>query len=270
MARTYPLTVGYNESMGSKENPLSFDILRLVDLRNGQSQYLSTMKQFVDALPKTWITLLALRWEATSPVQDNPTFATPCEPPCGSCCLRMGSSAAPPHHFVTNWHARDKVWSYMWVMLPDIPWNAALIGSPTQHPHLPEIMAKKIIPLHLNLPSYPERWGPEEERKGIISSMSLETHLEQTSDPRRGCGLQWSIPSFPSIRSIPAQQPMRIRPGLISRTRMTTAVFISRSHQAEARNPQTDLVETTFPGHLPPSALSGHIETTSLGHPIGQ
>ena len=52
-ARTYPLTIGYNESMGSKENPLSFTSLRLVDLRNGQSQYLSTMKQLVDALPKT-------------------------------------------------------------------------------------------------------------------------------------------------------------------------------------------------------------------------
>ena len=38
MALTYPLTVGYNESMGSKENPLSFASLRLVDLRNGQSQ----------------------------------------------------------------------------------------------------------------------------------------------------------------------------------------------------------------------------------------
>ena len=53
IARTYPLTVSYNDSMGSKENPLSFASLRLVDLRNGQSQYLSTMKQLIDALPKT-------------------------------------------------------------------------------------------------------------------------------------------------------------------------------------------------------------------------
>ena len=52
MARTYPLTFGYNESMGSKEDPLSFASLRLVDLHNGQSQYLSTMKQLIDALPK--------------------------------------------------------------------------------------------------------------------------------------------------------------------------------------------------------------------------
>ena len=37
MARTYPLTVSYNDSMGSKENPLYFASLRLVDLRNGHS-----------------------------------------------------------------------------------------------------------------------------------------------------------------------------------------------------------------------------------------
>ena len=52
MAHTYPLTISYNDSMGSKENPLSFASLRLVDLRNGHSQYLSTLKQLRDALPK--------------------------------------------------------------------------------------------------------------------------------------------------------------------------------------------------------------------------
>ena len=53
MARTYPLTVSYNECLGSRANPLSFANLCMVDLRNGQSQYLSTVKQLVDALPKT-------------------------------------------------------------------------------------------------------------------------------------------------------------------------------------------------------------------------
>ena len=53
MARVYPLTIGYTEAKGPKENPLSFASLRLVDLRNGQSQYLSNMKQLTDALPKT-------------------------------------------------------------------------------------------------------------------------------------------------------------------------------------------------------------------------
>ena len=37
MARTYLLTISYNDSMVSKENPLSFASLRLVDLCNGHS-----------------------------------------------------------------------------------------------------------------------------------------------------------------------------------------------------------------------------------------
>ena len=53
MARTYPLTVSYNECLGRKANPLSFASLRLADLRNGQSQYPSTIEQLVDALPKS-------------------------------------------------------------------------------------------------------------------------------------------------------------------------------------------------------------------------
>ena len=53
MARTYPLTVNYNECLGRKANPLSFATLQLVDLRNGQSQYLSTIEQLVDVLPKS-------------------------------------------------------------------------------------------------------------------------------------------------------------------------------------------------------------------------
>ena len=53
MVSTYPLTVSYNECLGSRATSLSFTSLRIVDLRNGQSQYLSTIKQLVDALPKT-------------------------------------------------------------------------------------------------------------------------------------------------------------------------------------------------------------------------
>ena len=53
MARVYPLTIGYTEALGPKANSLSFASLRLVDLHNGRSQYLSTLKQLADALPKT-------------------------------------------------------------------------------------------------------------------------------------------------------------------------------------------------------------------------
>ena len=53
MARTCPLTVPYNQCLGASVDRLSFTSLCLEDLRNGQSQYLSTMKQLVNALPKT-------------------------------------------------------------------------------------------------------------------------------------------------------------------------------------------------------------------------
>ena len=53
MARTYPLSIEYNQCLGAKEEPLSFASVYLEDLRNGHMEYLATMKQLVDALPKT-------------------------------------------------------------------------------------------------------------------------------------------------------------------------------------------------------------------------
>ena len=52
MARTYPLFVLYGQCLGAKEEPFAFTSLCLEDLRNGQSQYLITIKQLIDALPK--------------------------------------------------------------------------------------------------------------------------------------------------------------------------------------------------------------------------
>ena len=71
MARTYPLTISYSDSMGSKENPLSFASLFLVNLRNGHSQYLSTLKQLRDTLPKTLdpTSCFALRGHVARPGQ---------------------------------------------------------------------------------------------------------------------------------------------------------------------------------------------------------
>ena len=53
MACVHPLTTGYTEALGPKSNPVSFTSLRLVDLRNGRSQYLNTLQKLADALPKT-------------------------------------------------------------------------------------------------------------------------------------------------------------------------------------------------------------------------
>ena len=53
MARTYPLSPGYNQCLGVKEEPLSFSSVCLEDLCSGDLEYLSTTEQLVNALPKT-------------------------------------------------------------------------------------------------------------------------------------------------------------------------------------------------------------------------
>ena len=53
MARTYLLSLGYNQCLGAKEDPYSFSSLYLEDLHNGDLKYLTTIGQLVDALPRT-------------------------------------------------------------------------------------------------------------------------------------------------------------------------------------------------------------------------
>ena len=53
MAQTYPLSLGFNQCLGAKEEPFAFSSICVEDLRNGDLEYLSTIEQLVDALPKT-------------------------------------------------------------------------------------------------------------------------------------------------------------------------------------------------------------------------
>ena len=53
MARTYPLSLAFNQCLGSKEDPYSFSSVHLEDLRSGDTEYLVTVQQLVDAIPKT-------------------------------------------------------------------------------------------------------------------------------------------------------------------------------------------------------------------------
>ena len=73
MARTYPLFVSYNQCLGAKEDPLLFASPCLEDLRNGRTEYLTTMKQLVDALPKTEnpASRFALRGHIAQPGQQH-------------------------------------------------------------------------------------------------------------------------------------------------------------------------------------------------------
>ena len=53
MARTYPLSLAFNQCLGSKEDPYSFSSIHLEDLRSGDQEYLVTVQQLIDAIPKT-------------------------------------------------------------------------------------------------------------------------------------------------------------------------------------------------------------------------
>ena len=53
MDRTYPLSLDYNQCLGSKEDPYSFSSILLEDLHSGDQEYLVTVQQLIDAMPKT-------------------------------------------------------------------------------------------------------------------------------------------------------------------------------------------------------------------------
>ena len=53
MARTYPLSLAFNQCLGPKEDPYSFSSVHLEDLHNGETEYLVTVQQLVDAIPET-------------------------------------------------------------------------------------------------------------------------------------------------------------------------------------------------------------------------
>ena len=53
MARTYLLSLAFNQCLGSKEDPYSFSSVHLEDLHKGETEYLVTVQQLVDAIPKT-------------------------------------------------------------------------------------------------------------------------------------------------------------------------------------------------------------------------
>ena len=53
MARTYPLSLAFNQCFGSKEDPYSFSSVHLEDLQNGETEHLVTVQQLIDSIPKT-------------------------------------------------------------------------------------------------------------------------------------------------------------------------------------------------------------------------
>ena len=270
MTHTYPLTIGHNESMGSKENPLSFASLRLVDLRNGQSQYLSTMKQLIDALPKTLdpASRFALIGHIARPGQPRLRhsmraamwFLLPSDG-----VFRRSSTSL--QYYLTR-QGRRVVLQGGDVTRP--PLERRLNWVPDPAPTSSRDHGKENHPTSSQPPKLPRKMRPRRRKREHHQRLPGANENAPGTDhqPRERMSTIMKHPQLPQLPQHP--QPMRIRPGLISRTRLTTAGFISGHLPASAMNPQTDLVETTSPGHLSPSALSDRIKTTSLGRPIGQ
>ena len=67
MTDTYPLSLAFNQCLGSKEDPYSFSSTHLEDLLSGDMEYLVTVQQLVDAIPKTMdpTSRFALRGQVT-------------------------------------------------------------------------------------------------------------------------------------------------------------------------------------------------------------
>ena len=67
MARTYSHSLAFNQCLGSKKDPYSFSSVHLEDLRSGDMEYLVTVQQLVDAIPKTMdpASRFALRGQVT-------------------------------------------------------------------------------------------------------------------------------------------------------------------------------------------------------------
>ena len=67
VAQTLPLSLAFNQCLGSKEDPYAFSGIHLADLRSGQMEHLVTVQQLVDAIPKTMdpASRFALRGQVT-------------------------------------------------------------------------------------------------------------------------------------------------------------------------------------------------------------
>ena len=275
MARTYPLTVSYNECLGRKANPLSFASLRLIDLRNGHSQYVSIIEQLVDALPKSMdpASSFALQGHIARPRQTRLRHSM--RAAIWFLLLSDGAfrqSSSSLQYFLTR--QRRRVDLRGGDVTPP-PWERHLNWIHEDHPLPSRDHSKENLP------------PPEEPRKLPKKMMPCRKprkhhhhHLSQTGSqpgtsqsPSSAMSTPVSIPgpsSAHSLPSLPAQRPIIIQNGLISWTRLNLAAYLNRPDPASARNSPLDLVETTSPGLISPSlACSDLIETTSLGRPLG-
>ena len=77
MVRTYPLSLAFNQCLGSKEDPYSFSSVHLEDLQSGETEYLSRCSSSWTSSRRRWILPLASPCEARSHPLGISVCATP-------------------------------------------------------------------------------------------------------------------------------------------------------------------------------------------------
>ena len=204
MARTYPLTIDYNNSLVSKANPLSFASLWLVDLRNGHSQYLSTMGQLIDALPKTLdpASRFALRGHVAHPGQSHLLhsmraamwFLLPSEG-----VFRRSSSSL--QYYLTR-QGRRVVLRGGDVTRPPLECRLNWVPDPAPTPSRDN--GKKHHPPSAESPKLPRKMRPRRKRKEHHQHPGASGSMPGTSQPPR-CRMSTPVkhPQLPQ----PPQQP---------------------------------------------------------------
>ena len=144
---------------------------------------------------------------------------------------------------------------------------------PDPVPTPPRDHGKENHPTSSQPPKLPQKMRPRRRKRG-----HHQQHLPGANGNVPGTDLRPKERMRTSVKyPQPPQHPQHPHPAAnenLSRVNLPDQAdhgrLYKRAHQTGSGNPQNDLVETTSPGHLPPSTLSGCIETTSLGRPIGQ
>ena len=119
MARTYPLSLTFNQCLGSKEDPYSFSSVHLEDLRNGETDYLVTVQQLVDAIPKTLDPASHFALLGQVIPNGHQRLRHSMRAALWWLLPEMGTSGELPVVSTIIWHARDSVWSCEGVMSPN-------------------------------------------------------------------------------------------------------------------------------------------------------
>ena len=119
MARTYPLSLEFNQCLGAKEEPYSFSSVYLEDLRNGDMEYLSTIEQLVNALPKMMDSASRFAFCGHVTTTGHQRLCHSMRAALWWLLRRMGSSVGHHTLSITTSHARDGAWSCEGVMSPN-------------------------------------------------------------------------------------------------------------------------------------------------------